>query len=221
MLITNRNAPNLTQVLKINSTYIKHVESHKFLGVTIDNKLSFSPHISEISNKISKSIGIMFKLSQYLPSQTLLNIYYSLAHSYLMYCNTIWGGTYDTHLQPLFILQKRCLRIIHKTAFRAHTLPLFIESRVLQLKDIHNYSLATFTYKNLDLFASNVPSHTYQTRNNSYVTSFQRLRVSQRSIYFSAINFWRELPPQLKDVENLDRFKKELKSHILNSYQNA
>ena len=163
----------------------------------------------------------MYKLSQYLPSQTLLNLYYSLAHPYLMYCNTIWGGTYATHLQPLVVLQKKCLRIIHKASFRAHTMPLFIESRVLQIKDIHNYSLATFTYKNLDLFSSNVPSHTHQTRNSSLlVPTFQRLYICQRSIYFSAINFWRQLPQQLKNLENFDRFKKELKAHILNSHPN-
>ena len=221
MLITNKNAPDLTQVLKINSTYLKRVDAHKFLGVIIDSRLTFNPHISEISNKISKSIGIMYKLSQYLPSQTILNLYYALVHSYLMYCNTIWGGTYATHLKPLVTLQKKCLRIIHKTTYRAHTMPLFIESKILKIEDIHTYSLLTFIYKNLDLFSPNIPSHTYQTRNRSLVPTYQRLSICQRSVYFSAVKLWSELPQQLKNTENYDQFKKRIKTHILESYLNA
>ena len=208
MVISNRQVPNLSQALKVQSTHLKNVESHKFLGVTIDNKLKFSSHISEIGNKISKSIGVMYRLSEFLPCESLLNIYYALVHSYLMYCNAIWGGTYISHLQPLIILQKKCIRIVFKRNYTAHTLPLFFSGKVLQIKHIHDYSLLTFFYKNFDLFLGNLPSHTHETRNSSYlIPTFQRLNICQRSIYFSAINLWNQFPLSLKTIDRYECFK--------------
>ena len=107
MLISNKPPPSITIQLKIDNAIIHRVETHKFLGVTIDSKLKFGDHISEISKKISKSIGIIYKLSVFLPTSTLKNLYYALVHSHLMYCNALWGGTNQTHLQPLIVLQKK------------------------------------------------------------------------------------------------------------------
>ena len=90
MVISNRFIPPLQNCLKIDSTYLKHVSDYKFLGVQIDDKLKFNKHISDISFKISKSVGILYKLSNYLPIPTMLNIYYALVNSYFMYCNAIW-----------------------------------------------------------------------------------------------------------------------------------
>ena len=219
MLICNRSLPNLEIQIKIDNTIIRQVETHKFLGVTIDRKLKFNYHISEISKKISKSIGIMYKLSAFLPPSTLQNLYYALVHSHLMYCNALWGGTNQTHLQPLVILQKKCLRIIHKTGYLDHTLPLFISSSILQIKDIHRYSLTCFLFKNYNLIENLTPSHNYSTRTNSLVTRFQRLELCKRSIYFRGVNFWNMLDDQTKSIESYNTFKKHLKIAILETYQ--
>ena len=91
VVITNRSVRNLDLAVKINFTYIKCTNSYKFLGINVDNRLKFNLHISDISCKISKSVGILFRLSSYLPSVSLLQIYISLVNSLLMYCNAIWG----------------------------------------------------------------------------------------------------------------------------------
>ena len=107
MIITNRSLPNSEISIKLDNTYLRRVEVHKFLGVSIDHKLKFNIHIDHISNRISKSTGILYRLSQYLPISCLLNIYYALINSNLMYCNVIWGDTNDIHLHHLVMLQKK------------------------------------------------------------------------------------------------------------------
>ena len=58
----------------------------KYLGVIIDSKLKYDKHIDYISGKISKSIGVLFKLSKMkIPKSILKQIYYSLIHSILNY----------------------------------------------------------------------------------------------------------------------------------------
>ena len=60
----------------------------RFLGVILDEKLSWKPHISYITNKISKSIGIIRKSSFYLSKSSWQSLYYAMVYPYLYYCNT-------------------------------------------------------------------------------------------------------------------------------------
>ena len=106
MLISNRSVPQFNPVM-INEIIIKRTDTHKFLGVTIDSSLNFKAHIDEISSKISKSTGVLYRLSNFLSSATLRSLYFSFIHSYLEYCNIVWGSTFDSYLLPLFRLQKK------------------------------------------------------------------------------------------------------------------
>ena len=64
---------------------LERKECAKHLGVLIDSKLSWTHHITYISTKISKSLGILERLRHFVPSSTLLNIYRSLVQPYLSY----------------------------------------------------------------------------------------------------------------------------------------
>ena len=58
-------------------------ESAKYLGITIDDQLSFKKHIALLENKIARSVGVIAKLRYYLPPVSLVNLYYFLVHSHL------------------------------------------------------------------------------------------------------------------------------------------
>ena len=106
MLFTNKiNNPTLR--LKIQDTLLENKTETCFLGVIIDQKLSWKQHIQHISNKISKTIALLRLLRYIFPKRILKLIYMSLIYSYINYCNLIWGGAYDIVLQPLYILQKK------------------------------------------------------------------------------------------------------------------
>ena len=70
MIYTNRNFDSSSNSIQMNNSAISLVTEHKFLGIVIDPNLKFNKHITAISNKISKSIGIFYKtrfLKKYLP----------------------------------------------------------------------------------------------------------------------------------------------------------
>jgi hypothetical protein len=107
MLFTNRTHSTTDQEILFDGVPISRCNVVKFLGVTIDKSLKFDHHINVTCKKISKSIGILHKLKSYVPSELMVNLYYSLVYPYIIYCNIIWGGTYSSHLHPLFLLQKK------------------------------------------------------------------------------------------------------------------
>ena len=80
---------------------LSNISFRKVLGVIIDEKLSFTMHISYIKSKISKAMTIIIKAQKYLIKKSLVNLYHSFVFPYLTYCITIWGNTSDIHLDTL------------------------------------------------------------------------------------------------------------------------
>ena len=76
--------------LKINNKKINRINEVCFLGVILDEHLSWKAHISHVAHKISKSIGIIYRSSFYLFKSALRMLYYALVYPYLQYCITVW-----------------------------------------------------------------------------------------------------------------------------------
>ena len=107
--------------LIINNYEIQREESIKFLGVLLDQHLTWKEHKKLTENKIAKNISILYKARPYLDKRALLCLYYSCIHSYLNYANTAWCSTNRTYLKKLQSEQKHAIRIIfHENKF-AHT----------------------------------------------------------------------------------------------------
>ena len=189
-----------------------------FLGVVLDDKLKFNEHINLICKKVSKSVGVMYRLSNYVPFSILKQIYYTLIYPYITYCNIVWGGTYDSHLYPLNILQKRAVRIINNKTIMFPTNNLFFSNLILKLSDVHKLKLGVhmFRNQNMEIFKIN---HDYITRfRNNSNPSFQRLTITQRSLFYSGAITWNGIPHNIRSLENLNSFKKLYKSYLISTY---
>ena len=126
----NIDAPSL----KINGVDIERVQSHNFLGITIDAHLTWKEQINRIKNKISRTLGIMTRIRNFVPSPVLKMIYCSLILPYLNYCTLVWGLKTDT--SKLEVIQRKAVRIIDNAFFLEHTEKLFKKYKLLRLKDI-------------------------------------------------------------------------------------
>ena len=193
LLITNRNI-QLEPILYHNRSILDRKNSIKFLGVIIDAPLKFDLHVNYICKKISKSIGILYKLKDFLPIASLKALYYSFIYPYLLYGIIIWGGTYQAHLHPLIILQKRSVRLISNASYLAHSEPLFLSNRILKFNDVFIFEIAKFIFRsqyNINFHRN----HTYTTRNRDLLLpAFQRLSNTQKSVYCKGIHIWNSLP---------------------------
>ena len=96
----------------------------KFLGVYVDELLTWKNHISFIRKQISKSVDIIFRSRFYLFSKTKLTLYYALIYPYITYCNSTWSSTYVSNLNRIFYLQKRVVRALSIQIIE-HTLLLY------------------------------------------------------------------------------------------------
>ena len=105
---SNANAENL----HINDIPIKRVTETKFLGVIIDDKLSWLPHIEQLAKKLQSICGRIYRIKSCLPEHLYKQIYHTLFESHLSFGITVWGGVSLNALISLFKAQKKCVRIM-------------------------------------------------------------------------------------------------------------
>ena len=108
-----RSTPyNERLTIAVNGQKIKQVDKVKFLGVIIDENLTWDDQIKHLENNLLATIVLIKRIKKFIPSSQYSKIYQSLFVSHLTYAISCWGGIYPSKLQKLFSIQKRCLRIL-------------------------------------------------------------------------------------------------------------
>ena len=115
MTIKPKDSP-LKNELKLHNKTLPIVEQTKFLGITIDNKLSWTKHINSIISKISVNKNLLAKARHLLTPKVKKYIYYAHIHSHLNYANTVWSGHMTSkQTTALEKIQKHCIRSINNS----------------------------------------------------------------------------------------------------------
>ena len=133
--------------LEVQGVVIERVGENKFLGVIIDDKLNWKPHIRHVHSKVSRSVGVLSKAKYLVDYDSMKILYFALVLPYLSYCSEIWGNNYKSSIHSLFLLQKRAIRIIHKVGYREHTNTLFCRSKIMKHKELIDFQTAQILFK--------------------------------------------------------------------------
>ena len=128
--------------LYIEGTILERVPCTKFLGLYIDEHLSWKQHIDHCKKKMSSGIYAMNMAKHILSINHLRTLYYT--HTYGI---RLWGNTYQKHTKKLEVLQKRALRVMTGSKYNDPSSPLFKCMHILKLKDIHNLHVEQFIYE--------------------------------------------------------------------------
>lgn len=211
----------------IDNTVIPEVTSVKFLGVFIDQHITWNDHINHISLKIAKNVGIISRLAYLLPTNILLTLYYSLIYPYLAYCNMIWATNYISRLHRVIILQKRIVRIILGLPYNSHSDQAFAQLGILKIHQIRLVQICEFmhryTHKSLPKSYDNYFSlasdfHSYLTRGSRFYRSeYARTNTRQLTVKLAGPALWNVLPQDLRVITNRYQFKKQLKRWIIDN----
>ena len=129
-----------------NGDKINVCKSVKYLGVYIDRDLSFKPHIQILQNKLSRSLGIMFKVKTFLPKYALSQLYHAMFNSHLLDCITIWTSTYSTYLNSIRILQNKVVKLLAGIDWRHSSSSAYKSLGILKLDDMIKIKTALFVH---------------------------------------------------------------------------
>ena len=112
MIFSKSRNIELPEPFVISETLIEHKHEARFLGVIMDDSLTWSKHVNAVQTKMSRYIDIMYKIKKFLPLQARLQIYHSFVQSYINYCSLVWGFSNKSNLDKLLAKQKQGIRAI-------------------------------------------------------------------------------------------------------------
>ena len=147
---------NVDLEMKIGNYKIDRKHEARFLGVIVDDKLNWSKHISAVKAKMSRYVGIMYKIKRYLPHRARLQTFQSFVQSHLNFCPLVWGFSAKANIESLFAVQKKAMRAImpgyvnyfYKDGqLPTHTRSAFVNNEILTVHGVVAKNSVLFMHK--------------------------------------------------------------------------
>ena len=133
-------------VLTLNHKQIFESRKIKYLGLLMDDRLTWKFHINELCKKLNRSVGMLFKLRHLCPSSVLKSLYFSIFNSHMTYGLPVWGNTDKIYTEKINLLQKKAIRAITFSDFRAPSLPILKDLEILSFYDLYQYQIASLMW---------------------------------------------------------------------------
>ena len=207
-------------ILKFGKQKINQENSVKFLGLLLDSNLNWKAHITELSKKLSRTVGLFYKIRHYAPLETLKPLYYGIFFPFLSYGIHVWGLTNSTYFDLIFVLQKKVLKSITFNDITSPAMPIFRNLELLTLADIHNLQVVSFVYECVnglspsyfgDYFKTLSSTHAMGTHQATMGNLFlQRRNTDQygiRSVQYSGVKLWNSVPAKIRVSTSVTKFK--------------
>ena len=125
--------------LQINSSVIKRVTHVKYLGVFLDEHLSWDIHITYLCYSLAKYLSVFCNVRMMVPEKLKKQLYYSFVYSRIAYGIEVYGSCNTTLLAKVQVMQNKLLMILYNKDRRYSTNTLHHELKLLQVKDITNF----------------------------------------------------------------------------------
>lgn len=230
MIIKSKHNPldvNNNVVLSINGSDIEKVSEIKYLGVIIDQNLTFSRHAEFIRNKVAKKINFLGRIGKNLNQYAKRTVYNSIIHSHFHYCSTILFLFNESEFSVLQKKQNLALRIILHCNRYTNIKQMLDNVEVLSVKQTVILNTMTFIYKMLNgflpehllehcVFVRDIHHHDTRNQNNFYI-AMVRTNYGQKDLFHNGLKMYNDLPDSVKDSASIMSFRKNCKIHVRNN----
>jgi exonuclease III len=199
---------------------VEGVNNFKYLGIILDNKLNWRPHIDYLHRSISFNIRKFYFLRSKCNPQLMKSLYFALIHSRLVYGIHCWGGSFKFLINKLRKTQNQFIRLILFKQKRESSFPLYKSLKILPIQHLFIYKvLRNFFNRSGNLGLDQYFDSNYTTRSVSE-RFFKRPKVYkfcfQKSFLFLGPKCFNLLPSQIKLCNNVKKFCKALETWLLN-----
>lgn len=190
----------------------------RYLGVLLDNNLSWREHILNLSGKVRKLIYVFKNLRHICEKKLLISLYFALCQAITTYCITAWGAATKTTMLKLERAQRAVLKVMTFNSFRYPTHTLYRDTSVLTVRQLFIKLVILKQHKC-------IPNYPTTRRRNDFVysTPIHKTKFAKKFINVLGPILYNKLS---KDIDlrslNLHTCKKTLHSYLQNiSYENT
>lgn len=208
----SNDEPDLS--VQVNGEHFNSSSSANFLGLILDQNLNWKAFIQILSNKLNSACYQMYVIRDTIDLKTRLIVYNAYFNSISQYGIEIWGSSSD--LYCIFKIQKRIIRTMTHSSFRATCKSLFQNLGILTIPCLYIYKCLIFIHNNFNSLQQEQHQHHHYTRHRSnFQYPCHRLQLLKTSPQYMGKKFYNLLPLPLKSLINTNRFKTKLKDFLV------
>ena len=207
--------------VRINGHSVDRVRTHRYLGVEIDDTLTWHSQIDQIVKKVSAGLAILKRTRALVPRDILINMYNALVVPYFDYCSPVWGCIGKCQSERLQKLQNRAARIITNSDYMTPSSCLLhdlgwdtLEKRRTKQLAITMYNVVNdhFPLRLHELFQTTSQVHTYNLRESAHNLFIPRplSEAGKRSLHYRGATLWNSLSAISKTQTTVTGFKESL-----------
>ena len=205
-----RRLPNSQEILRLNENSIEIVSNTKFLGIIIDESLSWKKHMEQLKTKLNRNFILCSKIRRFCTTPMYLNLYNNLISSNLEYCISSWCFGNATLVKSLQRICDKFLQMTFQTKFSPSLEHFKKQHGVFSINQclLHNLVLIIHDIYSGRFVAYDLPasctksSRSTRSDSNFHIPSFHSLRTTQQSLSFRGIRAWNSIPDSVKFVQH-------------------
>ena len=214
--------------VQLNEHTIEEVTSMKYLGVILDDKLTFKEHTDHIATKIKKGNCLLARIRHFITQKELLSFYHAHIQSHLNYGSIIWSAAAPTYVNRLSKLQEQSTKLISfvKSINDHNRNEIFFNLKILPLKKLIFLNHCKFIWKishnyiseNIQqIFTKNIlPVRNFE-ENRKYIQPFRSTQCGASFITCSGIKKWNKVRSTITSMAKMSTFVTEMKSFLHNN----
>jgi hypothetical protein len=197
-LVLGRNREEAARIPEL-----EEVKYTKYLGVTVDEDLSWTQHINSLCSKLSTGLYVLQRMKSISDTNTTKIAYYALFESHIRYGIAVWGGTTITNLQRVLMKQKRAIRILGNLQPRESCRESFKKLNILTVISLYILEVVSYIHiKAPEAVRSGAQIHQYNTRHaTNYCLPVHHLSSTEKKPSYIGAKMWNSLPEELKRMD--------------------
>jgi hypothetical protein len=225
----NRLIPNDLNYIKLNNdNMIKRVEHTVYLGITIDEHLTWEKHIRKLCQSLSSCYNMFYNLRYKITNEFKKRLYYALVYSRISYGIELYGSCSKTLLNRVQTTQNKLIKVLFHLPFRTNTNVLLSELKFIKCKDIYEQTVSKLVYpvvKNecipqlKNYFKDRNTVHDINTRHkNLLIVPKIKNKFGENSVFYQGASIWNKIDNDIRESKSIYVFKRKLKQYYLTKY---
>ena len=217
---------NLPNKLEFAKSEISRSDSVKYLGLTLDEHLTFNQHVQSVCNSIKRYFKIFYNIRRYLHIKQAEVLYYSMIYSRIKYGIAVYGHTSKSNLNRIQTLQNQLMKVLTSREYRFPTNALHTEHKILKVADIflqeklsfvHNFmnNKLPSMFDNYYIKFSQIHNITTRNSNFNFIVPIFKSRFGSYALKIDGATVWNELDNSIKQITNVKTFRSKVKEKLL------
>ena len=224
-----KNPKNEINKILIDGHEIHRVKSVKYIGLHLDEKLTWNIHIDELCKTLTKYFSVFYNLRHIINKNLARTIYFTCIHSRIKYGIEIYGTASSTKLNKIQTLQNKLLKVLTKKDPGFSTNQLHSELDILKVKDIHELYTLVFVYRcingdmipnflNYFTLRENLRTHLLRNGRNIH-TPDTDTQIGRQTAHYTGAILWNNLDHELRKSKSIHIFKRSMTKLLKNRYK--